>query len=122
MAQLLRRRLDDDATDFDTDWDSANVGYAIAVSIGAGLATGLGGALVFFPKFFKSIPQSIVLGVSLAHWDELKPTDERCLTQLGGLVAVDADGRTLYEWRDGGICHVADFEALCEALPAVARE
>ena len=66
MAQLLRRRLDDDATDFDTDWGSANVGYAIAVSIGAGLATGLGGALVFFPKFFKSIPQSLVLGVSLA--------------------------------------------------------
>lgn len=66
MAQLLRRRMDDDATDFSKEWDSANVGYAIAVSIGAGLATGLGGALVFFPKFFKSIPQSIVLGVSLA--------------------------------------------------------
>ena len=67
MAQLLRRRMeDDDATDFSTEWGSANVGYAIAVSIGAGLATGLGGSLVFFPKFFRSIPQSIVLGVSLA--------------------------------------------------------
>ena len=54
MAQFIRRRLDDDddATDFSTEWDSANVGYAIAVSIGAGLATGLGGALVFFPSFF----------------------------------------------------------------------
>ena len=67
MAQLLRRRMeDDDATDFSTEWGSANVGYAIAVSIGAGLATGLGGCLVFFPKFFRSIPQSMVLGVSLA--------------------------------------------------------
>ena len=58
--------MDEDATDFSTEWDSANVGYAIAVSIGAGLATGLGGALVFFPTFFKSIPQSTVLGISLA--------------------------------------------------------
>ena len=33
MAQFIRRRLDDDATDFSTEWDSANVGYAIAVSI-----------------------------------------------------------------------------------------
>ena len=70
MAQLsavMRRRMEgDDATDFSTEWDSANVGYAIAVSIGAGLATGLGGALVFFPTFFKSIPQSTVLGISLA--------------------------------------------------------
>jgi len=55
---------DDEA--FSTEWDSANVAYAIIVSIGAGLATGLGGALVFFPTFFKSIPQNKVLGVSLA--------------------------------------------------------
>ena len=66
MAQFLRRRLDEDATDFDTGWGDANVHYAILVSIGAGLATGLGGALVFFPTFFKSIPQNMVLGVSLA--------------------------------------------------------
>jgi len=62
----MRRRMDEDATDFSTEWDSANVAYAIIVSIGAGLATGLGGALVFFPTFFKSIPQSTVLGISLA--------------------------------------------------------
>jgi len=67
-AQFLRRHLEeDDGEDtFDTSWGSANVGYAIAVSIGAGLATGLGGALVFFPTFFKTIPQSLVLGISLA--------------------------------------------------------
>ncbi len=57
-----------------------------------------------------------MLGVSLAEWDDLKPTDERCLTQLGGLVAVGADGGVAYEWRDDGICHTADFEALLEAL------
>ena len=68
MAQLahhMRRRMEDDEA-FSTEWDSANVAYAIIVSIGAGLATGLGGALVFFPTFFKSIPQNKVLGVSLA--------------------------------------------------------
>lgn len=57
-----------------------------------------------------------MLGVSLSNWSPLKPTDERCLTQLGGLVAVDADGRVVYEWRDGGICNVCNFEALLEAL------
>ena len=59
-----------------------------------------------------------MLGVSLAHWEDLKPTDDRCLTQLGGLVAVDTDSRVVYEWKDGGICHVADFERLLQALPA----
>ena len=55
-----------DGVEFDTEWGSANVNYAIAVSIGAGASTGLGGALVFFPSFFQSIPQSTVLAVSLA--------------------------------------------------------
>ena len=49
---------------------------------------------------------------------ELKPTDERCLTQLGGLVLYDADaGRVLYEWRDSGICDTADFGDVLKALP-----
>ena len=39
---------------------------AIGVSIGAGLATGVGGSLVFFPAFFSKFPQTLVLGVSLA--------------------------------------------------------
>lgn len=56
-----------------------------------------------------------MLGVSLAHWDELQPTDERCLTQLGGLVAVK-DGKVVFEYRDGGICNVCNFEKLLEAL------
>ena len=47
-------------------WDHPNVMYAIIVSLGAGLSTGLGGALVFFPEFFNRVPQSTVLAVSLA--------------------------------------------------------
>ena len=44
-----------------------------------------------------------MLGVSLARWSDLQPTDERCLTQLGGLLCV-RDGRTVYEYKDNGIC------------------
>lgn len=60
-----------------------------------------------------------MLGVSLARWDDLQPTDERCLTQLGGIVVVK-DGETLFEYKDNGICAVADFEAVLAALPAPA--
>ena len=56
-----------------------------------------------------------MLGVSLARWDDLQPTDERCLTQLGGLVAV-RDGETVFEYKDNGICAVCDFEELVAAL------
>jgi len=57
-----------------------------------------------------------MLGISLSKWDDLQPVDDRCLTQLGGLVAVGDDGRVRYEWRDGGICHTANFEDLLAAL------
>uniref|UniRef100_A0A7S2CKG8 Uncharacterized protein n=1 Tax=Haptolina brevifila TaxID=156173 RepID=A0A7S2CKG8_9EUKA len=56
-----------------------------------------------------------MLGISLAKWDELQPVDDRCLTQLGGLVAV-RDGSVVYEWKDNGICAVAHFEDLLKAL------
>jgi len=56
-----------------------------------------------------------MIGVSLARWEELQPTDDRCLTQLGGLLCV-RDGATLYEYRDNGICATCDFEKLVEAL------
>lgn len=49
-----------------TKWHCSNVPPAIGVSIGAGLATAIGGALVFFPQFMKRVPQSTILGVSLA--------------------------------------------------------
>jgi len=50
----------------DLGWDSPNIPAAIVVSVGAGLATALGGALVFFPEFIKRVPQNTILGVSLA--------------------------------------------------------
>ena len=56
-----------------------------------------------------------MIGLSISNWDELAPTDERCLTMLGGLLCV-RDGETLFEWRDDGICHTADFEALLQLL------
>ena len=56
-----------------------------------------------------------MLGVSLAKWEELQPTDERCLTQLGGLL-VCKDGEPVFEYKDNGICAVCDFETLVTAL------
>ena len=55
-----------DEEDMDMSWSSKNVPIAIGISIGAGLATAIGGALVFFPEFLKRVPQAKVLGVSLA--------------------------------------------------------
>jgi len=56
-----------------------------------------------------------MIGVSLAHWKELGPTDDRCLTQLGGCVLVDGS-EVKYEWKDSGICGTANFEDLLKAL------
>ena len=53
-------------TDVDDPWSQPNVVPAVLISLGAGLSTGLGGALVFFPEFFKKVPQSQILAVSLA--------------------------------------------------------
>ena len=52
--------------EIDLGWSSPNIPAAIIVSIGAGLATSIGGALVFFPEFLKRVPQNMILGVSLA--------------------------------------------------------
>ena len=50
------------------------------------------------------------------HWSELKPTDDRCLTQLGGCVVVGKQGEALFSWVDNGICDVADFDDMIAAL------
>ena len=47
-------------------WDHAHVPFALAVSFGAGLATAIGGALVFFPEFLEKVPQATILAISLA--------------------------------------------------------
>jgi len=52
--------------EIDMSWSSPNIPIAIGVSIGAGLATAIGGAMVFFPELLRRIPQHIILGVSLA--------------------------------------------------------
>ena len=56
--------------------------------------------------------------VQLAHYDELKPGDDRCLTQLGGCAVVGPGGAPLYSWVDRGLCDVPDFEALLEEVDA----
>ncbi|GKY96941.1 hypothetical protein MPSEU_000653100 [Mayamaea pseudoterrestris] len=57
-----------------------------------------------------------MLGVSLAEWQKLAPDEEALqngvLTQLGGCLITGRGGRVIYEWRDQGICAVANFEDL----------
>lgn len=62
-----------------------------------------------------------MLGISLKEWDRLAPDEEALkagvLTQLGGCIVVD--GSTLeavYDWKDPGICAVANFEDIVKEL------
>lgn len=61
-----------------------------------------------------------MLGISLANWNDLAPDQEALnagvLTQLGGCIVVDSTGNVLFEWKDPGICAVANFEDILEAL------
>eukprot|EP00618_Florenciella_parvula_P001823 CAMPEP_0119477300 /NCGR_PEP_ID=MMETSP1344-20130328/7495_1 /TAXON_ID=236787 /ORGANISM="Florenciella parvula, Strain CCMP2471" /LENGTH=300 /DNA_ID=CAMNT_0007511263 /DNA_START=839 /DNA_END=1741 /DNA_ORIENTATION=+ len=56
-----------------------------------------------------------LIGVQGQNWDALKPTDDRCLTQLGGCTVVEK-GEALYSWVDRGLCDVPDFDELVEAI------
>jgi hypothetical protein len=71
-----------------------------------------------------------MLGISISRWDQLKPTEEGfqsgVLTQLGGCLITETTTTTrpttdntpvILEWRDPGICAVANFEDLLEKLP-----
>ena len=49
-------------------------------------------------------------------WSELKPVDDRCLTQLGGCTVIGESGEALYSWTDQGLCDLPDFEEILEAL------
>lgn len=56
-----------------------------------------------------------MIGISLKEWDKLAPNQEALdagvLTQLGGCIVVDGStDDTLFEWKDPGICAVANFE------------
>lgn len=69
-----------------------------------------------------------MLGISLQHWSLLKPNDDELtagvLTQLGACLvlegALDSDSDSTavirYQWKDEGICHVADFENILKIL------
>jgi AhpC/TSA antioxidant enzyme len=61
-----------------------------------------------------------MLGISLANWNEMSPDEEALkagvLTQLGGCIIADKNGKTLFEWRDPGICAVANFEDILTTL------
>lgn len=50
------------------------------------------------------------------NWGELKPLDDRCLTQLGGCTVVRAGGEAVYSWVDQGLCDVPDIEQLIDGL------
>ena len=50
------------------------------------------------------------------HWEDLKPGDPRCLTQLGGCAVVGPGGESLFGWVDQGLCDVPDFDALLDAV------
>jgi hypothetical protein len=63
-----------------------------------------------------------MLYISIQNWDDLKPTQEALdsgvLTQLGGCVITDSrTGNVVYEWKDPGICAVANFEDILKKIP-----
>ena len=58
-----------------------------------------------------------MVDISIKNWGDLAPHDDALkagvLTQLGGCVIVDAKtGEQITQWRDPGICAVANFEGL----------
>jgi hypothetical protein len=61
-----------------------------------------------------------MIGISLQNWDKLKPTQEELndgvLTQLGGCLVLSNSKDIKYEWRDEGICHVANFEEILKKI------
>jgi len=60
-----------------------------------------------------------MVGVSIQNWGSLAPDVDKhpqVLTQLGGCVVVDEKGEVLYEFKDPGICAVANFDDVLAAL------
>lgn len=62
-----------------------------------------------------------MIGISLKDWKALAPDEEALdsgvLTQLGGCIVVDSTtGESAYEWKDPGICAVANFEDMIKKL------
>jgi hypothetical protein len=62
-----------------------------------------------------------MLGISIKNWNELAPDqdalDAGVLTQLGACIVYDNKmDQVVYEWRDPGICAVANFEEILTKL------
>ena len=62
-----------------------------------------------------------MMDISIKKWDDLKPTEDALkagvLTQLGGCVVINSKtGDVVYDWKDPGICAVANFEEILEKL------
>jgi hypothetical protein len=67
-----------------------------------------------------------MIGISLKQWKELAPGEEALqagvLTQLGGCVVCNDKGEALFEWKDPGICAVANFEDILKKLGSKTEE
>ena len=62
-----------------------------------------------------------MIGISLKEWKSLAPDEEALnagvLTQLGGCIVVDGSTlETVYDWKDPGICAVANFEDIVKKI------
>lgn len=62
-----------------------------------------------------------MMDISIKNWKELAPNDDALkagvLTQLGGCVVYDVDKKdAIYEWKDPGICAVANFEDILKKI------
>ena len=63
-----------------------------------------------------------MVDISIKNWQPLAPTKEALnagvLTQLGGITVVDSSsGNELFQWKDPGICAVANFEQILTKIP-----
>lgn len=65
-----------------------------------------------------------MLDISIKNWQDLAPNDTALaagvLTQLGGCVVCDEKGDAIFEWKDPGICAVANFEDILDKIPVTA--
>jgi hypothetical protein len=62
-----------------------------------------------------------MMDISIKNWKELAPNEDALkagvLTQLGGCVVYDAEKQeAVFEWKDPGICAVANFEDILEKI------
>lgn len=64
-----------------------------------------------------------MLDISIKNWKELAPSqdalDAGVLTQLGGCIICQDNGDVLFDYKDPGICAVANFEDILKKIPTV---